>query len=501
METIAKIRRLYHVDGKGFKTIARELNLSKNTVKKIIREDKTNSDYMRAEISYRVLGKYTERLVEKLKHDFHEPKRRKRTAKKIYEELQLEGYTGSYDAVHEFIAKWRRDRKQGISKAFVPLEFSPGEAFQFDWSTEEILLSGVLTRIKVAHIRLCYSRYFFMIGYPNEQMEMVFAAHNEAFKFFKGVCHKGIYDNMKTAVQTVLLGKEREFNPRFLQLCSHHLFEPIACTRASGWEKGQVENQVDTGRCNFFTPLVKVDSLLDLNKMLEASCLAWAQKTRHPEQKEKTTLEVYQEELPFLTPYRGDFDGYKVEKEVVSPYCFVHYATNAYSVECHYVGKGVDVYIYAEKIKIIYQGKCIGEHTRSFERYKRIYDPWHYVPILERKPGALRNGAPFKALNLPAAMQKVREKLAQYSDGDKQFVRVLLAVSVHGLNAVENACALALTQGGCNDTIIFRYLEPVLKPNKEQEYLTLLFPPTGDLQCYNRVCLSGKMLSMEVGHA
>ncbi|MCD8573711.1 MAG: hypothetical protein LRY30_00840 [Gammaproteobacteria bacterium] len=106
--------------------------------------------------------------------------------KKIYEELQLAGYTGSYDAVHEFIAKWRRDRKEIGCKAFVPLEFLPGEAFQFDWSTEEILLSDVLTRIKVAHIRLCYSRYFFMIAYPNEQMEMVLSAHNEAFKFFSG---------------------------------------------------------------------------------------------------------------------------------------------------------------------------------------------------------------------------------------------------------------------------------------------------------------------------
>ncbi len=105
METIAKIRRLYHVDGKGFKTIAREFNLSKNTVKKIIRKDRSASDYQRQEISYRVLEKYAERLVEKLKHDLHEPKRRKRTAKKLYEELQSEGYTGSYDAIHEFTAK------------------------------------------------------------------------------------------------------------------------------------------------------------------------------------------------------------------------------------------------------------------------------------------------------------------------------------------------------------------------------------------------------------
>src|SRR5574338_678332 len=241
METIAKIRRLYHVNGKGFKTIARELKLSKNTVKKIIRNDETVLHYQRQQQGYRVLEQYTDKITEKLIYDAKEPKRRRRTIKKIYEELQSEGYLGSYDAIHEFILQWHREQKHGIAKAFVPLEFSPGEAFQFDWSEEEIELSGVLTRIKVAHIRLCYSRYFILIAYPNEQLEMVLDAHNNAFQFLKGSCRKGIYDNMKTAVKTVLLGKKREWNPRFLQMCSHHLFEPIPCTPASGWEKGQVE--------------------------------------------------------------------------------------------------------------------------------------------------------------------------------------------------------------------------------------------------------------------
>jgi predicted transcriptional regulator len=152
METIAKIRRLYHVDGKGFKTIARELKLSKNTVKKIIRGDETVSQYQRQAQGYRVLENHTDELEEKLKYDMKEPKRRKRTAKKIYLELIEAGYEGSYDAVHDFILQWRREQKQVLSKAFVPLEFAAGEAFQFDWSEEEIKLAGVLRRIKVAHV-------------------------------------------------------------------------------------------------------------------------------------------------------------------------------------------------------------------------------------------------------------------------------------------------------------------------------------------------------------
>ena len=261
METIRKIRRLHYVQGKGYKTIARELGLSKNTVKRVLRQDITKAQYKHTSRGYRVLGSYVDRLRERLGEDIQGPKRRRRTAKKLYLELQAEGYEGSYDAVHEFVTQWRRQQNRNLSRAFVPLEFEVGEAFQFDWSEEEIELAGVITRIKVAHIRLCYSRYFLMIAYPNEQLEMLLDAHEQAFLFFGGSCRKGIYDNMKTAIKTVLWGKEREFNERFLQMCSHHLFEPVACTPAAGWEKGQVENQVNTGRCNFFTPLLKKESL------------------------------------------------------------------------------------------------------------------------------------------------------------------------------------------------------------------------------------------------
>ena len=98
--------------------------------------------------------------------------------------------------------------------------------------------------VKVAHVRLCHSRMLFVRAYPRETQEMVFDAHDRAFVLFKGACGRGIYDNMKTAVETVFVGKQRLYNRRFLQMCSHYLIEPVACTPASGWEKGQVENQL-----------------------------------------------------------------------------------------------------------------------------------------------------------------------------------------------------------------------------------------------------------------
>lgn len=502
MESIAKIRRLYHVQGRGIKTIARELKISKNTVKRIIRSDKTASEYQRCKQHYRVLEFYKQSLSDRLVHDYGEPVRRRRTSRKLYLELQDEGYSGSYSAVNTFVLNWRREHSHGQSKAFIPLYFAPGEAFQFDWSEEEIELCGTIKRIKVAHIRLCYSRYFLMIAYPNEQLEMVMDAHDEAFKFFGGSCHKGIYDNMKTAVQTILQGKNRQYNPRFLQMCSHHLFEPIACTPASGWEKGQVENQVKIGRGNFFTPLVKVSSFEELNLQLEAWCLSWAEKAFHPEQKTRTVLDVFQDERSSLTPYRGRFDSCKVLPEVVSPCSLVTFDTNRYSVPVAYVGQPVNVLIYAKKIGVQHKGKTIALHERFFHRYAYIYNAWHYVPLLERKPGALRNGAPFKNMELPDSLKEVRQKLSHYSDGDQRFISILLHVESYGIKAVEQACSLALSHGGCNDTVVINYLKPPLTENKEEEYPRLVSSnSTEECADYNQAYLSHKSMLEENPHA
>jgi transposase len=160
----------------------------------------------------------------------------------------------------------------------------PGEAFQFDWSHELVQMGGMPVKVKVAHIRLCHSRLFLAVAYARETQEMVFDAHIQAFDYFGGVCRRGIYDNLKTVVNKILSGKERNFNSRFAQLCSHYLFEPVACTPAAGWEKGQVENQVGVVRRHFFTPRLKVKDFIELNSYLLERCLMWAKTQRHPTQ-------------------------------------------------------------------------------------------------------------------------------------------------------------------------------------------------------------------------
>ena len=186
---------------------------------------------------------------------------------------------------------------------FIPLWFAPGEAYQFDWSHEVVVLGGVTTTVKVAHIRLCHSRMFLVRAYPRETQEMVFDAHDHAFRLFGGACRRGIYDNMTTAVDAVFLGKERRFNRRFLRMCSHYLVDPVACTPAAGWEKGQVENQVGNIREHLFTPRLHFASYAELNAWLEARCLAQARESAHPEQTDKTVWEVFEAERASLIAY------------------------------------------------------------------------------------------------------------------------------------------------------------------------------------------------------
>jgi hypothetical protein len=136
----------------------------------------------------------------------------------------------------------------------------------------------------------------FTRAYMRESQEMVFDAHDRAFAFFKGTCTRGVYDNMKTAVEAIFTGKERQYNRRFLQMCSHYLIQPVACTPASGWEKGQVENQVGLVRERFFTPRLRVKSLEELNAWLMDKCVAYAKAHRHPEQTDRTIWEMFEDE-------------------------------------------------------------------------------------------------------------------------------------------------------------------------------------------------------------
>ena len=492
VETVGRIRRDHFVRGKPIKEIARELRISRNTVRKVLRSGEASVSYEREVQPRPRLGRWKADLDRMLLANLGNAPRDRLTLIRLFEGLRDLGYDGGYDAVRRYARSWSREHAADTATAFVPLLFAPGEAYQFDWSHEVVVMNGATVTVKVAHVRLCHSRMMFIRAYPRETQEMVFDAHERAFAFFRGACARGIYDNMKTAVDAIFVGKERRYNRRFLQMCSHHLVDPVACTPASGWEKGQVENQVGLVRERFFTPRLRVKAYDEVNAWLTDKSISYAKAHAHPERPEQTVWEVFEEERPNLVPYRGRFDGFHALSASVSKTCLVRFDNNKYSVNASAVGRPVEVQAYADRIVIRQDGRAVAEHARRYGRGETIYDPWHYVPVLARKPGALRNGAPFKDWVLPGALERVRRKLAGSDDGDRQMVAILAAVLTDGLPAVEAACALAISEGVHSSDVIINILARQRDPGPAATILTpdalrLRHAPLADCAKYDQL--------------
>jgi hypothetical protein len=274
------------------------------------------------------------------------------------------------------------------------------------------------------------------------------------------------------------------------------------CTPASGWERAivrhwsedngecQVENQVGLVRERFFTPRLRVKSLNELNAWLLDKCVAYAKAQPHPEERDKTIWEMFEAERPHLVPYAGPFDGFHSVPASVSKTCTVRFDNNKYSVLATAVGRPVEVHAYAERIVIRQDGLIVGDHARVFGRGHTVYDPWHYVPVLARKPGALRNGAPFKDWVLPSALAAIRRKLKGSDDGDRQMVQILSCVREDGLQAVEAACREALDQGVHSAPVVINILARRRDPSPPPLLLTptalrLTHEPVADCARYD----------------
>src|SRR6478672_4317343 len=188
VETIARIRREHFIKGKTIKEIARNLRVSRNTVRKVLRSGETSFEYQREVQPRPKLGRWRSELDGLLAGNAAKPAREQLTLIRIFEEFRGRGYDGGYDAVRRYAKRWAKDRGQATAAAYVPLSFAPGEAYQFDWSHEVVLLNGATVIVKVAHVRLCHSRMLFVRAYPRETQEMVFDAHDRAFALFKGTC-------------------------------------------------------------------------------------------------------------------------------------------------------------------------------------------------------------------------------------------------------------------------------------------------------------------------
>jgi transposase len=417
-------------------------------------------------------------------------------------QLQAQGYRGGYSRLTDFIRAWREQEGKAASKAYVPLSFELGEAFQFDWSEEGLLIGGVYHHMQVSHLKLCASRAFWVVAYPSQGHEMLFDSHTRSFAALGGVARRGIYDNMKTAVDKVKKGKGRIVNARFNALCSHYLFEPDFCNVASGWEKGVVEKNVQDSRRRIWIEAgtKRFGSFPELNAWLAERCRSiWAE-TAHPEHKQFTLAEMLDLEREHLMSMPEPFDGYVENPARVSSTCLVNVARNKYSVPCEWAGQMVSTRLYPGRVDVVAQDAMVASHTRLTNRAQISYDWQHYIDLVQRKPGALRNGTPF--MDLPPALLRLRQSLLRHAGGDRVMAQVLAVVPQAGLDAVLVAVEVLLEGATPNGGISVEHVRNVLarlsSPPMPQQAETSL--QLSEVPLANTARYDGLRSSVEVSH-
>jgi transposase len=497
---LAKIRRMHLRDKLPMREIAKRTGLSRNTVRQWLRQGEMGEPTYPVRRRPSILDPYAEQLETWLRADSHRPQRDRRTLLVMFQHLQAQGYPGGYGRVAAFYRRWQAAGGATATRAaFVPLHFPPGEAFQFDWSCEYAVIGGLRRRLEVAHVKLAASRVFWLVAYPMQSHEMLFDAHTRAFTAFGGVPRRGIYDNMKTAVDRVGRGKERTVNARFQTMCGHYLFEPEFCNRAAGWEKGVVEKNVQDRRRQLWVEAGarQWGSLAEINEWLALECRAAWEVMAHPECPTLSLAEVWENEQPQLMPVPAAFDGYIEQPARVSGTALVHFQRNRYSVPCEAAHTVVSLRAYPTEVVLVAEGQVLARHARCFDRYQTHYDWRHYISAVQRKPGALRDGAPFA--DMPDPLRTLQRHLLRRPGGDRVMAQVLAAVPVHGLEAVLVAVELALEAGAPTGdhvlNVLARLNAPLVQVISLVTALALGEEPRADVLRYDslRVLLSEEM--------
>ena len=497
MELLNVIRRMSLRLKLPIREIARRTGLSRNTVKKHLKADTVEPTFAIPDRPSK-LDPFAEKLSGWLKSEGAKSRKQRRTLKQLHADLVALGFTGSYSRVAAFARDWRADRQREQQTTgrgtFVPLTFRPGEAFQFDWSEDFALIGGERTKLQVAHIKLSHSRAFLVRAYLLQTHEMLFDAHWHGFRVFGGVPDRGVYDNMKTAVDRVGRGKERQINARFLAMTNHYVFEPQFFNPASGWEKGQVEKNVQDARPRLWLPMPNFPDLAALNAWLEQRCMELWREIPHGALP-GTIADVWTEEQAALMPLPQAFDGFVEKSKRVSPTSLISFDRNRYSVPASFANRPVSLRIYPERLVIAAEGQILCEHARLIQRSHdvpshTIYDWRHYLAVVQRKPGALRNGAPFA--ELPKAFKLLQDQMLRMPGGDREMVDILALILHHDEQAVLAAVEMALDAGVPTKTHVLNLLHRLVDgkttngPNIDTpQALTLHREPKANVERYD----------------
>lgn len=383
------VRKAHLKDNKSKRAIARELGLSRNTVKKLL-------DAKPGEIPvYRqtrrkarpVLGPYEGIINSWLESDKQAPVKQRHTAKKIFDRLKDEyGFSAGERTVREYVAKVKAKPRE----VFLPLQFQPGEMAQVDWAEVQVILKGVQTRVYLFSMILNYSGAHYFETFERQNQESFFQGHVNAFSFFGGVPRTLTYDNLKSAVEKVLRGKSRKENDGFVAFRSAWLFDSRFCNPARGNEKGRVENMIKFAQRNFFTPVPDINSLEELNALLYQRCLDYW-KTVQARQSQTVEQRLREEMNHFLPLPAYPPECCRILPVTADKSALIQFETNRYSVPSEYAYKLLWLKTFVNQIEITDQEKVIATHSRLKGRFEESIRFEHYRKVLKRKPGALEH--------------------------------------------------------------------------------------------------------------
>ena len=386
-----QIRRAYFIEGKSVRQIARDGHQSRRSVRKALHDAGPPRYTLKAPRRRPVLEPFLAIIDRWLLEDRTRPAKQRHTAHRIYDRLVAEfGFQGGESTVPQYV----REQRPAKRDVFIPLEHDPAEA-QADWGAAMVYLDGRMVEANLFCLRLCYSTRFFLVAYPRQTKEAFYAGHVAAFEALGGVPRSITYDNLWTAVKKVLGGSRREEQQEFVAFRCHHLYESVFCRPGEGHEKGLVENLVGYARRNFLVPLPQVASFEELNAILAERCQAdLGRRLRDG----RTVAEAWEEEKHSLLPLPNyAWPCYLLRPARVSGTCLVSFDGNRYSAPALYARRPVLVRASVDRVEIVFRDKVIAAHPRSYERGRDVLDPYHYLPVLLRKPRAFHQAKPVPA--------------------------------------------------------------------------------------------------------
>ena len=460
MEQWLEIRRRVLVEGVSKRRILRETRMRWRTLEKILSHSSPPGYRFREPRERPKLGAFLPRIRQILKDDQAMPRKQRHTAKRVFERLREEGYTGGYTQVKEVVRELRRQARE----VFVPLLHRPGEA-QVDFGYALARVAGELRKVVFFVMALPHSDAMFVQVFERLCTETFWEGMVRAFAFLGGVPRRITFDNEGILVAEVLGAHGRKVTRGFLELQSHYLFEEHFCRVYRANEKGVVEGTVKYARLNFFVPVPQVRDLEELNAALRRRCTEDLQRTLRGKGLSKAGL-LEEDRAMFLPLPAAPFDACRKVSTFASSLSLVRFDRNDYSVPVRYAHHPVVVKGYVERVEVCHREEEVAEHGRLWGKEGVSFDPVHYVALLERKPGALDHARPLEDWDLPEDFDVLRRRLEAEgaAEGTREYIRVLRLLETHSLRDLAQAVARGLRRGALTRDALAQFLLPPEEP-------------------------------------